>query len=171
LSQRIVVASYNWVTRIWPFVDFAAAVLVLPIAVLVLARALAKSPDRAGMRRRCAIWAASAIGAFAGTVVVERQLRSAQDVGSLASMLVACGTGHWLGTWLAAPALANAWGALSAEGQLPQKALAIAVLLAAAATGGWGIVVLLLALQAWLFIPEVLLQRRPTTYLTRSGGS
>jgi hypothetical protein len=149
LEQRMVVAAYNWVLRLWPFVALAATVLILPIVVVVCGRRLASSGDRDAMRARSIAWSALSIAMLIGTQVAPRML-SPHDIESLGSLLVAWGAAHWLATCCAAPALADGYAVLSLDGRLPPWHLAIPLVLAAVVSGGWGIALLLLVLQAWL---------------------
>jgi hypothetical protein len=136
---------------------------MLPVAVLVGGRLLAKPAEAGAMRRRAAIWTALAGAVFIGTEVVQYKLWSAPDVQALGALLVVWGAGHWMLTCLAAAALANGYGVLLTQGRQPRGLLVSAILLAAVVSGGWGLVALAVALQAWLFRSAALVRRRPTT--------
>jgi hypothetical protein len=157
------VAANNWAIRWWPFLEFAAGLLVFPLVVLFAGRLVAKSPDTPGMRRRVAIWGAITLAACLAVVLIQAQLRPVTDVASLASILAAWGAGRWVALCCATPALINGYGVLTAEGRSPRASLVVAALLAAGATGAFGIAMLLLLVEAFLFVPGAFSKSRPTS--------
>jgi hypothetical protein len=163
LAERIVVASYNWAFRWWLIVDFAGVALLLPLVVLLGGRRLAQSSSPLEMRKRSAIWSVVAGVAFVAILVSQYTWSSASDTGAIGSFVAAWTAGHWILFCAAAPALANGYGVVSAAPNQPKIHFVLVILLATALSGEWGLVVLLLILQTWLFLPAALLKRRLTT--------
>lgn len=162
LPERILVAADNWVIRFWPFGELILEAVLLPILVVVVGRLLAQSSDAGAMRRRSAVWSILAIGLFASITVAACQAQLLATWVPLATLLVLWGAGQWAITCLAAPAFVNGYAVLRATGRDPHLMLAVPLLICAVLTG-WGLVALLVLLQAWLFLPAALSRSRPTT--------
>lgn len=161
LRQRVLVAADNWVIRFWPFGELVLEAVLLPILVVLVGRLLAQSSDPRAMSRRSLVWSILAISLFALTTAAAFQLRFLSTLAPLALLLVLWGAGQWAITCLAAPAFVNGYAVLRSTGRDPGEILVVPLLLCAVLTG-WGLVALLVLLQAWLFLPAALSKSRPT---------
>ena len=143
LSQRIVVAASNYAIRYLPLVP-VLLLLCLPLPVVFLGRRLARSTHVRTMLNQSWLWAT--LGLVAGILVVWREV-SLRD----ASQLVVLEAARWVAGCLCAAALINTYGVLTATGRRQAAVWGLlGVWGASLLAGTHGLVLALLALEAWM---------------------